>query len=65
MLGNVIHEIFQAILDKMDFRKEALNEIVNASIKGQILLLYSLGKSEEEVESDTKRAISNIMEWLN
>ena len=49
----------------MDFRKEALNEIIRTSVKGQILLLYSLGKTEEEVAVDTKRSITQITTWLD
>ena len=65
VLGNVVHEIFQGILDKMDFRQASLNEIVRKAVKCQILLLYSLGKTEEEVEVDTKRAIKQITTWLD
>ena len=52
-------------MDKMDFTQAALKEIVRTSVKGQILLLYSLGKTEEEVEIDTRRAIRQITTWMD
>ena len=64
MLGNVIHAIFQDILAQMDFRRENIQKIIKESIKGQLLLLFSLGKNEAEVEDDANKAVKNITTWL-
>jgi CRISPR/Cas system-associated exonuclease Cas4 (RecB family) len=65
VLGNVIHAIFQDILAQMDFRRETINKIIKDSIRGQLLLLFSLQKNEREVEEDARRAVKNITEWLD
>ena len=65
MLGNVIHAIFQDILAQMDFRRENIQKIIKESIKGQLLLLFSLGKNEAEVEDDANKAVKNITTWLD
>jgi hypothetical protein len=65
VLGNVIHEIFQDILQQMDFRHATIEKTIQSAIKGQILLLYSLGKKYEEVLDDSRRAVKNITEWLD
>ena len=49
----------------MDFRHNAIHKHIQSAIKGQLLLLYSLGKKQEEVVEDTKRAVKNITEWLD
>jgi hypothetical protein len=49
----------------MDFRLQKIDENIQHAIKGQLLLLYSLGKKAEEVVEDTKRAVKNITEWLD
>ena len=49
----------------MDFRRETINKIIKDSIRGQLLLLYSLEKNEKEVEEDARRAVKNITEWLD
>lgn len=60
VLGNVIHAIFQSILLEMDFKLESLNKIIKSCIKPQLLLLYYLKKTEQEVQDDARRAIKNI-----
>jgi len=65
VLGNIIHQIFQQILEKMDFKKETVNKIIKDAIKGQLLLLYFLKKTEEQVEEDANRAVKNITLWLD
>lgn len=65
VLGNVIHEVFQAMLEQMNFQATTLTKIIKESIKPQLLLLYSLGKVEAEVEADARRAICNIQQWLD
>ena len=65
VLGNVIHGIFQSILQCMDFKSETLDSIINGAIKEQILLLFSLGKTEAEVFRDAKRAVGNITQWID
>ena len=65
VLGNIIHSIFQSILETMDFKLESLNKTIKNSVKPQLLLLYYLKKTEQEVYDDAKRAIKNIQEWLD
>jgi hypothetical protein len=65
VLGNVIHNVFQQILEKMDFRKDKLAEMVNSAIKDQLILLYFLKKSEEDVKTDVNKGIKNITTWLD
>jgi len=65
VLGNVIHAVFQDILAQMDFRRETITKIIKEAIRGQLLLLFSLGKQEKEVEDDSRRAVKNITEWLD
>ena len=49
----------------MDFRRETIQKIIKDSIKGQLLLLFSLGKNEAEVEEDSNKAVKNITTWLD
>jgi DNA replication factor Dna2 len=49
----------------MDFRITTIDKTIKSAIKGQLLLLYSLGKKQEEVEEDSRRAVKNITEWLD
>jgi hypothetical protein len=49
----------------MDFRRETIQKIIKDSIKGQLLLLFSLGKSEADVEEDSHKAVKNITTWLD
>ena len=49
VLGNIVHSIFQSILQELSFKQEAINLIVNSAIKSQILLLFSLKMSEHQV----------------
>lgn len=65
VLGNVIHYVFQAILEKMDFKSDSINTIIKTAIKGQLLLLYYLKKTEKEVEDDVRKGIKNITSWLD
>lgn len=65
VLGNVIHSVFQQILETMDFRQQKLQSMVQTAIKGQLILLYFLKKTEEEVVVDCNRAIKNITTWLD
>ena len=64
VLGNVIHNVFQQILETMEFRKDKLSQMINQAMKGQLILLYFLKKTEEEVKNDVNRAIRNITCWL-
>ena len=65
VLGNVIHSVFQSILECMDFKRETINKIIKCAIKDQLILLYQLQKTEKEVENDVGKAVKNIIEWLN
>ena len=65
MLGNIIHEVFQAILNLMDFRRETINMIIKDAIQTALLQLYSLKKLEKEVVEDVRRGVKNITEWLD
>ena len=49
----------------MDFRRENIQKIIKESIKGQLLLLFALGKNEAEVEDDANKAVKNITTWLD
>ena len=49
----------------MDFRRETIQKIIKDSIKGQLLLLFSLGKTEDEVIEDSNKAVKNITTWLD
>ena len=49
----------------MDFRKDTLRKVIDSAMRGQLLLLYWLGKSEEEVRQDAEKAVKNITEWLS
>ena len=49
----------------MDFRQVTLEKLVKHAIKGQLILLYFLRKTEEEVKYDVNRAIKNITTWLD
>jgi hypothetical protein len=48
----------------MDLRKSALSSMISSAMKGQLILLYFLKKTEDEVKSDVNRAIKNITCWL-
>ncbi len=64
VLGNVIHNVFQQILESMDFRQDKLNQMISQAMKGQLILLFFLKKTEQEVKNDVNRAIRNISCWL-
>ena len=38
--------------------------MISQAMKGQLILLYFLKKTEEEVRTDVNRAIRNITSWL-
>jgi hypothetical protein len=65
VLGNIIHSVFQQILETMDFKLETLKQITQNAIKCQLLLLYFLKKTVQKVEEDVSRAVKNITGWLN
>jgi hypothetical protein len=48
----------------MDFRQSALDKIIKKSVSGQLILLYFLNKTEEEVIADVQRGIRNVSMWL-
>ena len=48
----------------MDFRRDRLQAMISAAMKGQLILLYFLKKTEDEVRQDVNRAIKNITCWL-
>lgn len=39
--------------------------MIHDAIKGELLLLYSLGKKQEDVVKDTQRGVKNITDWLD
>jgi hypothetical protein len=39
--------------------------MISSAIKGQLILLFFLKKTEEEVINDCNRAIKNITSWLD
>lgn len=49
----------------MDFQSASISKIIKEAIRTQLLLLFSLGKTEMEVENDCRRAVKNITEWLH
>lgn len=49
----------------MDFRQSALDKIIKKSVSGQLILLYFLNKTEEEVIADVQRGIRNVTMWLD
>ena len=49
----------------MDFRNETIGSILRSAINKHLLALFSLKKTENEVEHDAKRAVKNITEWLD
>jgi hypothetical protein len=65
VLGNIVHAIFQAILQCLDFRKETIDKIVEDAIKGDLLPLFALKKSESEVFNDARRGVAKITEWID
>jgi len=48
----------------MDFKQHTLDIIIKKAIRSEILSLYSLKKTEEQVDKDCRRAIGNITEWI-
>lgn len=44
VLGNIIHQVFQDILQKMDFRQSTINKFIHDAVKVELLLLYYLKK---------------------
>jgi hypothetical protein len=65
VFGNIMHNVFQAILECMDFKKETLVKIIKNSIKDQLILLYYLQKNENTVQLEVQKSIKNITDWLN
>lgn len=69
VLGRVIHAFFEEILSKLDSMQPQsqidYDSIRKNAIKDEILWLYTLGKSEEEVEIDTRKAAANITKWID
>ena len=49
----------------MDFRRETIQKIIKEAIKGQLLLLFALNKTEEEVIEDSNKAVKNVTTWLD
>ncbi len=48
----------------MEFGRESHDNYIKHAIKGELLLLYNLGKTEEEVVQDVRRGITNITTWM-
>ena len=48
----------------MDFKQSTITQITQSAIKSQLILLYFLKKSEEEVAVDVRKAVKNIVQWL-
>ena len=65
VLGNIVHEIFQRILECMNFTKAKLNELVKSAISLQLVELFYLKKTERDVEIDCHRGIKNITTWID
>lgn len=63
-LGNIIHGIFQAMLDEKAFQMEKIKPIVESNIKQFVIALYYLKKSLKDVYTDCLRAVSNITKWI-
>ena len=65
----MIHAFFEEILSKLDSMQPQsqidYDSIRKNAIKDEILWLYTLGKSEEEVEIDTRKAAANITKWID
>lgn len=49
----------------MDFDIKTLDEITKNSIKENLVAIYNLGKSEEDVRQDIERGIKNIRDWID
>jgi hypothetical protein len=63
-LGNIVHAIFQAMLDEKAFSMEKIKPIVDRSVQGFVVALFYLKKSATEVYKDCLRAVQNITKWI-
>jgi len=49
----------------MDFKKSSIDGMISSALKSQLILLYFLKKTEQEVIADCHRAVRNITTWLD
>lgn len=60
VIGNIIHEAFESIIQDQDYSKEKLDEVFDDSMKHHFTLLYQLKENEAKVKKDLHQAAQNI-----
>lgn len=64
-LGDIIHFIFQQIIETMEFQVSKIDGIIKDAIRSKLLQLYILGVTEQQATNDAKKAVNNIVSWID
>ena len=64
VLGNIIHDAFERILQTQNFNQEFLDGVFKHAMKPHYTYLYQLKMSEDKALQDLRQAAQNIQEWV-
>lgn len=64
VIGNIIHDTFELVIQEMNFSDERLEQIFQKSVQSNITYLYQLKVSEDRAIADCKIAAKNIQVWV-
>ena len=65
VIGNIIHEAFERILQAQNYENSYLEDTFKQAMKPHFTYLYQLKISEDRVLTDLRLAASNIQEWVD
>lgn len=64
VVGNIIHDAFERILQAQNFETEFLEEVFRHAMRPHYTYLYQLQISEDRALQDLRLAAKNIEEWV-
>ena len=64
VIGNIIHDSFEIIIQEMNFDEARLEEVFRKAIEHNVCYLYQLKQTEEKALTDCKLAAKNIRLWV-
>lgn len=64
VIGNIIHDAFERILQTRNFEKPYLDSVFKQAMKPHFTYIYQLKMTEDRVLDDLRLAAANIEEWV-